>query len=279
MNDNGQHSIDKQSILEHERLYQRLLSAQSQEDCNDSLSELEDNEIPYEQMEAVWTARALQLARPLVEEQQGEQMEVLLVRLGREVLGIEVRYVVEIRQDEPITRVPRVPAWVVGVTNLRGHILSVIDLRAFLGLPADPTHSDKSGDGTHVADFLVEVESPEMELVLRVNDVLGVEAVPASHIHAENGLIHTLPPEYLRGVVEQENGRWLMADDNRKSSEKGAGRSRKNGKKNSDNRGADEKQVDERRANSMTVSILNLNALLTDPRLLINDYAGDDDRS
>jgi purine-binding chemotaxis protein CheW len=195
------------------------------------------------------------------------------MRLGREVLGIEVHFVVEIRQNEPVTRVPRVPSWVVGVTNLRGRILSVVDLRSFLGLPADPAHKDTSSGDTAQTGFLVEVESPDMELVFLVNEVLGVEALPASSIQTESGLIHALPPEYLRGVMKQENGRWMTANGD---NEKGKGRVSKNGKKNGERQPIDEKQAGGRRA-GVTVTILNLNALLSDPRLLINDYAGEDD--
>lgn len=234
MNGNGQHPTDKQSVLERERLYKRLLGAQAQAGSDAAI-----DDTPQEKLEAIWTQRALQLARVPVEEEQGEQLEVLLIRLGREVLGVEVRYVVEIRQDEPVTRVPRVPSWVVGVTNLRGRILSVVDMRLFLGLPAEPVHKDHHEE-TSAARYLVEVESPEMELVFQVDDVLGVESLAVSNIQTESGLIHALPPEYLRGVVKQEG---------------------------------------EAQRASTTVSILNLNALLTDPRLLINDYAGDEDAS
>jgi chemotaxis signal transduction protein len=45
-------------------------------------------------------------------------------------------FVTELERVPKITPVPRVPAWVRGVTNLRGDILSVVDMRTFLGLDA-----------------------------------------------------------------------------------------------------------------------------------------------
>ena len=59
----------------------------------------------------------------------------MVIRLGREVYGLETDYVFDIRPLESITHVPRVPDWVAGVVNLRGRIISVLDLQRFLGLP------------------------------------------------------------------------------------------------------------------------------------------------
>ena len=43
-------------------------------------------------------------------------------------------YVTELERVPRITAVPRLPAWLRGVTNLRGDIVSVVDLRMYLGL-------------------------------------------------------------------------------------------------------------------------------------------------
>jgi len=94
--------------------------------------------IDQEQVEKVWAQRAAQLAKVVKREESGEKLAIALVRLGRELLGVEVQYVQDIRQIEALTRVPRVPEWVAGISNVRGRILSVINLRSFLGLPPAP---------------------------------------------------------------------------------------------------------------------------------------------
>ena len=50
-------------------------------------------------------------------------------------------FVTELERIPKITPVPRVPAWVRGVTNLRGDVLSVVDMRTFLGLDPTSSHS------------------------------------------------------------------------------------------------------------------------------------------
>ena len=62
--------------------------------------------------------------------------QVVIFRLGAEEFGVPIMNVQEIvRVPETLTRVPKAPAFVEGVINLRGTVLPVIDQRARLGLP------------------------------------------------------------------------------------------------------------------------------------------------
>lgn len=58
--------------------------------------------------------------------------------LGAQRFGIEVGAVREIVRDQALTRVPLAPAAVSGLVNLRGRIVSAIDLRRCLGLEGTP---------------------------------------------------------------------------------------------------------------------------------------------
>jgi len=61
----------------------------------------------------------------------------VIFRLGAEEFGVPIMSVQEIvRVPEALTRVPRTPAFVEGVINLRGTVLPVIDQRSRLGLPS-----------------------------------------------------------------------------------------------------------------------------------------------
>lgn len=153
-----------------------------------------------ETTERTWTQRAAQLARPPEREEEGEQIELALVQLGREVYGIEVQYVVEIRPAVRITRVPRVPEWVTGVTNLRGRILSVLDLRRFFGL--QPAETKEEDSVTPFPDLVV-VETSTMEVALLAKDVLEIEPFPTSQIQEMAETIRSVSSEYVRGVIER----------------------------------------------------------------------------
>ncbi len=64
--------------------------------------------------------------------------------LREEVFAINVSKVINILEMKPITRVPKMPAFMKGVINLRGTVLPVIDLRIKFGLPAKEATVDTS---------------------------------------------------------------------------------------------------------------------------------------
>ncbi len=71
-----------------------------------------------------------------VEEDLDDDEQVVVFRLDKEEFGVPINSVQEIvRVPEELIHVPRAPAFVEGVINLRGSVLPVIDLRLRLGLP------------------------------------------------------------------------------------------------------------------------------------------------
>jgi purine-binding chemotaxis protein CheW len=163
------------------------------------------DETSPEALEQVWTRRAALLATEPVQEDQGTQVQLVLVRLGRELYGLDAQYILDIRPLEKVTRVPRVPNWVAGVTNLRGRIYSVVDLRRFFGLVSAEVN-EKNNDQNNETQFLVVVETPQMEIALLVEEVLTVESLPEQQIQEATGVVRGLRPEYVRGVAEHKNG-------------------------------------------------------------------------
>ncbi len=53
----------------------------------------------------------------------------LIFSMGAEMYGIEIRHITEIIGVQPITEVPRMPNYVKGISNLRGKIIPVMDVR------------------------------------------------------------------------------------------------------------------------------------------------------
>ena len=65
-------------------------------------------------------------------------IQLCAFRAGDEELAVDIMRVQEIIPTLPVTRVPRAPAAIDGVVNLRGVIIPVVDVRRQLGLP-EPT--------------------------------------------------------------------------------------------------------------------------------------------
>ena len=66
-----------------------------------------------------------------------EAAQYLTVNLRNEEYGIDILAVREIRGWTPVTRIPQAPPFILGVLNLRGAIVPVIDLRLRFGLPRE----------------------------------------------------------------------------------------------------------------------------------------------
>jgi len=61
--------------------------------------------------------------------EDADQQQFLTFRLGGEEYGVGILTVQEIRGWSSVTKVPHTPAWLLGVINLRGVVVPIIDLR------------------------------------------------------------------------------------------------------------------------------------------------------
>lgn len=66
----------------------------------------------------------------------GSARQVLTFSLGREIYGVDILRVKEIRGWSPVTRIPQSPPAVLGVLNLRGAVVPIVDMRVRFALPA-----------------------------------------------------------------------------------------------------------------------------------------------
>lgn len=158
----------------------------------------EDGDASDVVLERIWAKRAEQLAKEPLQEDSGEQLQLVFFRLRNEIYGLDALHIRTIRREQQTTSVPRSPAWVCGVVNIRGEILSVIDLYRFFNLSETEDLSTQEND----ISYLIVVETPEMELALRVDDVLGVEEVSHDNIQQTQNTTQEILPEYVQGIVQ-----------------------------------------------------------------------------
>lgn len=95
------------------------------------------------------------------------QTRVCLLTLGGEVYAVDLRHVREVFEVDVITPVPGMPPALVGVTNVRGAVIPVMDLRRMLNLPTAgpaPQYAVIIKHGNHQVGVLVE-RVPEIRTV------------------------------------------------------------------------------------------------------------------
>ena len=66
-----------------------------------------------------------------------EYIQYIVIRLGEEQFGIDIRFIDNIVRMQHITRVPKVAAYLKGVINLRGEVIPVMSIRLKMGLAED----------------------------------------------------------------------------------------------------------------------------------------------
>lgn len=67
----------------------------------------------------------------------GETNQYIVIRLGQEQYGIDIRYIDNIVRMQHITRVPKLAVYLRGVINLRGEVVPIMSLRLKMELPQD----------------------------------------------------------------------------------------------------------------------------------------------
>lgn len=99
--------------------------------------------------------------------EQIQAVRACLFRLAGESFAVEVRWAREVVVFEDYTLVPRAPAHVVGVANLRGSIVPVLDIRALLGLLGD-----QIGRGSTA----LVISEGGVQVALAIEGILGLES-------------------------------------------------------------------------------------------------------
>jgi purine-binding chemotaxis protein CheW len=134
---------------------------------------------------------------PLARKSDGESVQtrqLVCFTIGDEIYGIEIRTVREIRAWSATTSLPNAPDFVRGVTNLRGTVVPILDLRARFGRgQTEPTKA-------HVV-IVIAIESRVVGILVdTVSDILTVAETEIRPVPEIGG---AEAQEYLDGLVTQ----------------------------------------------------------------------------
>ena len=126
--------------------------------------------------------------------------------LGEETYGIDVMQVQEVLRVTEIAPVPGAPPYVLGIVNLRGSVVTVIDTRARFGLPS--READE-------ASRIVIIEADKQVVGMLVDGVAEVVEVPASAIESTPNVGNDEAARYIQGVFSTDDGLLILVDLNK----------------------------------------------------------------
>jgi purine-binding chemotaxis protein CheW len=122
--------------------------------------------------------------------------QLLTFSLGTEQYGVDILRVQEIRGWAPVTRIPKLPPHVLGVLNLRGTIVPIIDLRVRFSLP-----SAEFTALTVIVVLSVECADGTREFGAVVDGVSDVVDISADQLKKTPNLGNTATAEFIQGLA------------------------------------------------------------------------------
>ncbi len=143
-------------------------------------------------------------------QEKNEITQFLTFRLGEEVFGVGVLKVREVLDVISVTRVPQTPAFMLGVINLRGSVVPVVDLRRKFGLPL----AEKSRDSCIIV-FEVDLEGEVTVIGALADAVEEVLDLDQDQIEPAPKLGTRLKTEFILGMGKRGEGFVILLDMDR----------------------------------------------------------------
>lgn len=140
-------------------------------------------------------ARALVLAQEQSSrEVTGEAVEILEFMLACERYAFEVHYIRQVALLEGLTPLPCTPAFVLGIVNLHGAILPVINLKSFFELPEK---------GLTDLNRIIVLQSEKALFGILADEIVSVRHILLADVHSSFPTLTGARKNYLKGVTPE----------------------------------------------------------------------------
>lgn len=137
---------------------------------------------------------------------EDEVLQRVTFQLENETYGINVMQVQEILRYSEIAAVPGAPDYVLGIINLRGNVVTVIDTRSRFGLmPTEITDNSR----------IVIIEAEKQVIGILVDSVAEVVYLKKSDIEDAPNVGTEESSQFIQGVTSRDNGLLILVDLNK----------------------------------------------------------------
>lgn len=131
-----------------------------------------------------------------------EKIEFLLWRSGGYLFGLELPYCREIVNGVNITRLPRSPQFVRGLANLRGSVISVIDLEVLLGYKKETEYTDLA--------TIVRLRVPGYPVAVAADSINDTVFLSADDLESTPANLTESESNFIRKVARTNDGLVLI---------------------------------------------------------------------
>ena len=131
------------------------------------------------------------------------ESQLVVFNLANEDYGVNIAAVDGIVKMQSITRVPHAPSFVEGITNLRGEVLPVVDLRKRFSLPLADISKDTR---------IVNVEVDGIKVGMIVDAVAEVLRVAEEDVESPSPLVTTIESAFITGIAKVDGRLIILLD-------------------------------------------------------------------
>lgn len=127
----------------------------------------------------------------------GDMRQFVIFRLGKEEYGFDVATVREIHDFEEVAKVHRAAYHIEGVMNLRGKLLTVINLRKRFQMEPAPSESSQK---------IVVIEAPDAPVGFLVDEVVEVARIPDAALEKAPAYVTSgIEAEYVMNIAKHDD--------------------------------------------------------------------------
>jgi purine-binding chemotaxis protein CheW len=146
----------------------------------------------------------------MTESSERTRIQLIVFNLDQHEFAVPIEQVwrVESLADQAPTRVPRAPAFLEGVVNVRGQVVPLVDLKKRLGFPV-------AGRPPKSRLLVVEMEGQRVGLI--VDGVSDIMWVATARIEPPPSMVAQISGVFVQGVAKEENDRLLIILDLREA--------------------------------------------------------------
>jgi len=129
--------------------------------------------------------------------------QIVVFELGSEHFGVDIASVESIIKAQAITKMPQAPSYVEGITNLRGKVLPIINLRKRFNLSAQAMDKDSR---------IIVVSLAGIEVGMVVDRVSEVLTVPEQAVEPPPALATTIDSAFITGIAKLDPNLVILLD-------------------------------------------------------------------
>ncbi|MCD6116029.1 chemotaxis protein CheW [bacterium] len=145
---------------------------------------------------AVLKKRAEALAKEMADEwQDKDKFEVVEFILAYELYGIKSSFVQEVYPLKNFTPLPGTPPFLLGITNIRGRIVSIVDIKKLFNLP---------DSGITDLNRVIIIENGESELGILADRIMGIRNISDVDFKANLLVTSDTIGNYIHGITEDK---------------------------------------------------------------------------